>query len=223
MAIVFDNASTATAAAANSVQWTHTATGSNIYAILCGVNDSVSISAAGYNGVTMTVKAFVVATGGAGGKLFEAQNAAAGNITISAICNGAGTDAFVLGAMTYTGVAQSGASGNASTATGAASTLHQISLSTTANAVMIGFLGGRSITSLTVTTPLGQNNRFAVSNAPHFLTGCDKTVTGAASSMSWSTSGSIAFFKIAVAVSATAIAAPGGGGIFTLTQLGVGQ
>lgn len=222
MAIQFDNASTATGAAANSVQWTHTATGSNVYAILCGVNDSVSISAAGYNGVTMTAKAFVVATGGAGGKLFEAQNAAAGNVTISAVLNGAGTDAFVFGAMTYTGVAQSGASGNAASATGAAATLHQISLSATANALMIGFLGGRSITALTVTTPLGQNARFEVSNSPHFLTGCDKTATGSSSSMSWSTSGAIAFFKLAIAVSATAIAA-GSATPFCLPMLGVGK
>lgn len=227
MAIAFDNASTAAGASVASVQWTHTAAGANTFMALGFVNFNLtSISTAAVNGVAMTQRTWVVNSSGDGSGMFTLTANNTGNVTVSAASVAGTTDSWAFVAVSYTGVQQTGSHGGAATATGAASTVANFSLSATANSVAIAFMGGQSLTTGTVTTPITQTRRGlalgGTTTGRVFIECSEMTATGATSSFSWSISVARSTFKTGLALTATATA---GGATFIVGMplLGVGQ
>lgn len=227
MAIAFDNAGTAVAAAVASVQWTHTAAGANRFMVVGFVNfGAASVSAITVNGVSMTKQTWVLNSNNDGAGMYTLTANNTGNLTISAISVISVADDWCYISLSYTGVQQSGAHGGAATATGAAATVHNFSLSTTANSVAVAFMGGQSITTGSVTTPITQTRRaYATGGSTTgrlFIEASEKTATGATASLSWTTSVSKSTFKTGLALTATAA---GGGvvAIYNLCKTGVGQ
>lgn len=213
MAIAFDNASTATAAAAGSLQWTHTSAGTNVYVV--AAVGGVTISTMAYNNVALVNKNVVTWV-----DTFNVRslaNANTGALTASAKAASIFT-ADLIGVMcSYNGVASDGAAGTAApTAVNVA-----LSISSTANAVCISFIhcGGN-----VGAEPAGQTRRAVVSQGSSGRTfiATEKTAVGATTSISWSQDASLQAGLWGVAISATAVAASGGGP-FTFRLTNVGQ
>lgn len=224
MAIAFDNASSATGTAANSVQWTHTASGANTYIAVGASNfNGTSLSAGGAGGVGLTFKGSVFNnTQGIRGNLFTGAGIPTGVITVSCIAVGASTDDWCFLAVSYTGVQQTTPDGNMATGTGAAATVHNLSFSSTNGSQTIGFLGGQSLTASTVTNPATQTER-GFKNSRIFLEVADKAAVGSTTSMSWSTSVAKAPLLFGVTITATASTTPAVSFIVGIPLLGVGQ
>lgn len=220
MAIAFDNASTAVGTGVASIQWTHTVGGANTYIVAGHSGFGLTASSVVANGVGMTRKGLAASPASTFTTLWSRAGVATGAITMSCTTAGGGTDFFAIGAVSYTGVAQATPDGNASTATGTASNIN-FSISSTANAWVIGTFGGQSITAAVVTDAGSQNRRFqAVGSEGTYIILSDKIASGTPTSMSWTSTGTLGFAAVGVAFSATAIAASAL--VYTLSMLGVG-
>ena len=201
MAVTFDNKSTAVAAGAASIQWTHTVSGTNTYLILNLTNDSAfSYSSAAYNGVALTRRGFV--TGGVFLEGWDLAGANTGALTASATVTGGAGAACSAAGTSYNGVAQANPRTGIVSATDTNVTNHNLSVASQANGLVFG-------TILTITGALSagasQTVRFSVSAGTVQMTGCTKA-GGATVSLSW-TSAAISSAMLAFAISDTAAGA----------------
>lgn len=141
MAIAFDAVSSSTATGVSSHSWSHTCTGNNRVLVVCIEVNSGSpfktLSSLTYNGVAMTEKVAVDATGlwGVWWYVYTLLNPSTGANNIAATFSGSATTIGI--GTSYTGVASIGNTGNLST-TGANPS---ISITTTAaNSYVVGGL-----------------------------------------------------------------------------------
>lgn len=224
MAIAFDNASTAGAVATVTVKWTHTATGSNLFAVMGTASGAgFSLSTTGINNLPFSIKASVLGDGAGIGtyQLAVASAVAAGNLSMSASFSGT-SPSWCCAVATYTGVAQANPVGAASSAT-ATGTVLNLSVSSTAGATVVAMIA--TTQQVTITDP--QNAR-AVAQYNDAVAGfsatvqlSDKASGGSTTSFSWSLASALNCFMAGIAISATAIAATNNLGTLALTKVGV--
>lgn len=223
MAVTFDNASTATAAAATSLQWTHTAGGSNAYMIMAiGTNiigGGSSISSAAYNGVALSQVAFINGPTAAG--RFGAWQLQGPNIgAFTASCTLATNARIVAAACTYNGVSQAGANGGVATATALLALNPVISISSTVGNMI--FAVAYEQASATFATMAGATQRFNFPGGTAVVFGgCDKAATNGSNTISWSTGTATPFATFAINISATGAAVAST--LNMLALLGVGS
>ena len=221
MAVTFDNASTAVGSAVLSLQWNHTATGTNpfIAVALCN-DDNFSFSTVAYNNVALTQNNFVVALNVSGG-IWTGSSIPNGISTISARVVGAVASTFIAGACSYAGVAQAQPVGTGVAISAAGATLHELSISSTANNICFAVIGSGNLEPFT--NPSGnQTQRFDVSLAGSTnMVGAEKLATGATTQFSWSTVASAATFRAAIQISLTVQTVATSG--FSMPLLGVGR
>lgn len=204
MAITFDNRATAGVASATTLQWTHTVGGAQRY-MLVGLSLATAgtLSTVACNNLALEFKCRVVQSTESNAEMWELDHPPTGNLTVSAVVAGATALGIAAASVSYNGVHNYNPTGAALTATFGSATVWNLSASTSAGQMLVGFVGGRSATTTTVTIPAGQGNRgFARggSGVDSFIQATDKTATGATTSLSVSFSAATQFWSMAVAI-----------------------
>lgn len=222
-AIVFDNATQAAAGNANSVQWTHTASGANNCLVVgAGLRNAASISAMAYATVALAQNGRVVA--GNTWFIWSLAGNATGANALSAVLVGATTDDICFGACTYNNVSQANPVGTVGIWSDTTATVHSLSVSSTAGNVVFGLTGGSN--GLVYAEASGgsppMNHRGAITASSAFtLIFSDSTATGATTGMTWTSTVVNSSGMIGIPISSTAVAV--GVVPFTLTTLNAGR
>lgn len=226
MAIALDNVATAVGVNVTSLQWTHTAAASgNMYilASICAtplVSAGDSISTCAFNGVALTRKGKVFQNGIIlAAEMWSKAAPNSGALTMSCVAS-QGCE-FLATTTTWSGVSQGAPDGNPSVATTGSVTVCNLSVSSTATAVVVAC---NNIFQLpgTFTIPAGQTILSEISGSYERSSVVYKVASGATTSFSWSSSAAKTHFAIGVAISNTAVAA-GSTFVPSLPLLGVGQ
>lgn len=211
MAIAFDNATGAAGTGVSSLQWTHTvgAVGAFV-AIGSTIFDGNGASSASLNNVALTLQATELWNSSLlTNKLFTGSAGASGALTVSVTTTGGVLKSQGAAICTYTGVNSSAPIGQAGTASGAAATVANFSLSSTNGSVCIVYLGAGNGAGAAFTFTDQQNSRKVVSDGSGLKAAfSDKNAAGATTSFSFSSSSATTKWGfIGIAMTATAVAA----------------
>lgn len=222
MAIVLDNVSTAGAASALTLSWTHTVGAVSVYTIAgsCAVAGG-TLSSMTIAGLGVGLKSVLGQAAESCGQMWDLppDGPGSGTRTMSAAVVGAVARNFCVGVITYTGAANAFATVAAMTV--AAATVVDLSISCVAGNLCVGFMGCQSVTATTVTTPVTQNERFRITTSNAFLICADSTAVASTCSLSWGLSVATAAWAFGIPISATAVAVTDL--LPSLQMLGAGQ
>lgn len=203
MAITLDKVSTAVGTSVISLQWTHTVSGANTFLIVGGaIGPPGTISTISCNNLIMQRERDIPQGAEAQGILWSLPRPSAAALTISAVAV-ASITGWAFGSISYNGVHQVGPEGTSVGQSFTNVAVANLSISTSATNVVLGFVGGRSMTTMAVTVPATQTARYQASGGAGVWIQCSEiTAAGVAVSFSWSFSTAQSFFGMGIPISA---------------------